>query len=236
MRLRSSRLVRGLAFWLAFQTAFAAPLASAAELVASSAHAAAAPPGTPDATGVGNVPAPSAAVILDPNAITQPVLATPTPALAASSVKALGIKTPTTAEPGTLVSGGRRQTLTFADFGALDPLQLRGTDGQNGIAFSIRNDEVVTGAILHLIYSYSPALLPSISQLKVLINGEVAATLPVPHEQAGMLVARDVSIDPRFITEFNHLNVQLIGHYTQQCEDPRIRRCGPLSAMRARSI
>jgi hypothetical protein len=84
----------------------------------------------------------------------------------------------------------------------------------------VRNDEVVTGAILHLIYSYSPALLPAISQLKVLVNGEVAATLPVPHEQAGMLVARDVSIDPRFITEFNHLNVQLIGHYTQQCEDP----------------
>jgi hypothetical protein len=220
MRLRSSRLVRGLAFWLAFQTAFAAPLASAAELVASSAHATAAAPGTPDATGVGNVPAPSAAVTLDPNAITQPPLATPTPALAASSVKALGIKTPTTAEPGTLVSGGRRQTLTFADFGALDPLQLRGTEGQNGIAFSVRNDEVVTGAILHLIYSYSPALLPSISQLKVLINGEVAATLPVPHEQAGLLVARDVSIDPRFITEFNHLNVQLIGHYTERCEDP----------------
>jgi len=219
MRLRSRRLVRGLACWLAFQTAFAAPLASAAGLVASSARATA-PPGTPDATGVGNVPAPSAAVPFDPNAIVQPALATPTPALDASSVKALGIKTPTTAEPGTLVPGGRRQTLTFADFGALDPLQLRGTEGQNGIAFSVRNDEVVTGAILHLIYSYSPALLPAISQLKVLVNGEVAATLPVPHEQAGMLVARDVAIDPRFITEFNHLNVQLIGHYTQQCEDP----------------
>ncbi len=116
--------------------------------------------------------------------------------------------------------GGRRQTLSFADLGALDPLQLRGTDGQNGVPFSVRGDEVVTAAVLHLIYSYSPALLPSISQLKVMINGEVAATLPVPRDQAGMLVARDVSIDPRFITEFNHLNVQLIGHYTQQCEDP----------------
>ncbi|SDG25319.1 cellulose biosynthesis cyclic di-GMP-binding regulatory protein BcsB [Paraburkholderia phenazinium] len=217
--LRSRRLVRALACWLALQTAFAAPLAAAAGLAASSPRAVA-PPGTPVATGVGNVPAPSAAVPLDPNTINQPALATPTPALAASSVKALGIKTPTTAEPGTLVPGGRRQSLTFADYGARDPLQLRGVDGQNGIAFSVRNDEVVTGAILHLVYSYSPALLPSISQLKVLVNGEVAATLPVPHEQAGMLVARDVSIDPRFITEFNHLNVQLIGHYTQQCEDP----------------
>ncbi|WP_260858294.1 cellulose biosynthesis cyclic di-GMP-binding regulatory protein BcsB [Paraburkholderia sp. BCC1885] len=230
-RLRSRRLVRALACWLAVQTALAAPLAAAAEVVAASARGAtsgAATSGTTagaaanpaDATGVGNVPAPSAAVPFDPNAITQPALATPTPALAASSVKALGIKTPTTAEPGTLVPGGRRQTLTFADFGALDPLQLRGTEGQNGIAFSVRSDEVVTGAVLHLVYSYSPALLPAISQLKVLVNGEVAATLPVPHEQAGLLVARDVSIDPRFITEFNHLNVQLIGHYTQQCEDP----------------
>jgi cellulose synthase operon protein B len=222
--LRASRLARALACWLALQGAatagLAAPPAAAAADAVSSAPRKVAPPGTQVATGVGNVPAPSAAVPFDPNTITQPALATPTPALAASSVKALGIETPTTAEPGTLVPGGRRQALSFAEFGALDPLQLRGTDGQNGIAFSVRNDEVVTGAILHLVYSYSPALLPAISQLKVLVNGEVAATLPVPRDQAGMLVARDVSIDPRFITEFNHLNVQLIGHYTQQCEDP----------------
>ncbi|WP_144148713.1 cellulose biosynthesis cyclic di-GMP-binding regulatory protein BcsB [Paraburkholderia sp. BCC1884] len=234
----SQRLMRGLACWLALQTALAAPLASAAEVMAAASGGnsetrmaagttgtatpatAAAPTPAPAATGVGSVPAPTAAVPYDPNTLAQAQLATPTPALAASSVKALGIKTPTTAEPGTLVPGGRRQTLTFADLGALDPLQLRGTDGQNGVAFSVRNDEVVTGAVLHLIYSYSPALLANISQLKVLVNGEVAATLPVPHEQAGMLVARDVSIDPRFITEFNHLNVQLIGHYTTSCEDP----------------
>ncbi|RDK00969.1 cellulose biosynthesis cyclic di-GMP-binding regulatory protein BcsB [Paraburkholderia lacunae] len=243
--IRSQRLMRGLACWLALQTALTAPLASAAEAVAAASSRAGAETGTNTgtntgtstgtagaaapaahtgaatvATGVGSVRAPGPAVPFDPNTIAQAPLATPTPALAASSVKALGIRTPTTAEPGTLVPGGRRQTLTFTDLGALDPLQLRGTDGQNGVAFSVRSDEVVTGAVLHLVYSYSPALLPNISQLKVLLNGEVAATLPVPHEQAGMLVAREVSIDPRFIGEFNHLNVQLIGHYTQSCEDP----------------
>ncbi|RKT21316.1 cellulose synthase subunit [Paraburkholderia sp. RAU2J] len=219
----SRRLMRGLACCLALQTALAAPLASAAEVVAATGASAAPATGQAAAraaTGVGSVPAPSPAVLFDPNAIQQPQLATPTPALTAATVKALGARTPTTAEPGTLVPGGRRQTLTFADLGALDPLQLRGTDGQNGVAFSVRGDEVVTGAVLHLIYSYSPALLANLSQLKVLVNGEVAATLPVPKEQAGMLVARDVSIDPRFITEFNHLNVQLIGHYTTSCEDP----------------
>ncbi|CAG4903207.1 Cyclic di-GMP-binding protein [Paraburkholderia saeva] len=232
-------LVRPLALWLAFQT-LAAPLASLAlatpALAASdavvvarpaSAVSIAAPTGASQsaagnlvATGVGAVPAPGPAAPYNPQTIAQPALAMPAPALAASTVKALGMRTPTTAEPGTLVPGGRRQTLSFADLGALDPLQLRGTEGQNGVPFSVRSDEVVTGAILHLIYSYSPSLLPNISQLKVLVNGEVAATLPVPREQAGMLVTRDVSIDPRFITEFNHLNVQLIGHYTQSCEDP----------------
>jgi hypothetical protein len=211
-------LGRALAVLMALQTAFAAPIASAA--AAASAASGSVPPAAQQATGVGAVPAPSPAMVYNPAAIQQPVLAMPVPAFSGKPDKPLTSRIPTTADPGTLVPGGRRQTLTFADYGALDPLQLRGTDGQNGIAFSVRGDEVVTGAILHLIYSYSPSLLPSISQLKVLINGEVAATLPVPRDQAGVLVARDVAIDPRFITEFNHLNVQLIGHYTQQCEDP----------------
>jgi len=222
-------LMRSLACWLALQTALATPLASLASAAAASAPASGTMSAT--ATGVGAVPPPGPALPFNRATIEQPQLATPVPAFAQAASGALGgsavpavrtlaSKTPTTAEPGTLVPGGRRQTLTFSDLGALDPLQLHGTDGQNGVPFSVRSDEVVTGAVLHLIYSYSPALLPSISQLKVLVNGEVAATLPVPREQAGILVARDVSIDPRFITEFNHLNVQLIGHYTQQCEDP----------------
>jgi len=226
-------LMRSLACWLALQTALAVPLASLASAGAASAPAGTTVSGTMSATatGVGAVPPPGAAVPFNRATIDQPSLAVPVPAFAQPASGALGgsavpavhtlaSKTPTTAEPGTLVPGGRRQTLTFSDLGALDPLQLHGTDGQNGVPFSVRSDEVVTSAVLHLIYSYSPSLLPSISQLKVLVNGEVAATLPVPREQAGILVARDVSIDPRFITEFNHLNVQLIGHYTQQCEDP----------------
>jgi cellulose synthase operon protein B len=172
------------------------------------------------ATAVGAVPPPGPAEKFDPQAIVQPQLALTPPPLSPEQQKLLGMRPPTTANPGTLVPGGRRQTLTFADLGALDPLQLRGTEGQNGVPFSVRNDEVVTSAVLHLIYSYSPALLPELSQLKVLVNGEVAATLPLPHDQAGTTVARDISLDPRFITEFNHLNVQLIGHYTRGCEDP----------------
>lgn len=171
-----------------------------------------------NALSSGDAAPPLPAVPVGPVTARPPLLAEPVPAAAGERRRAGTL--PTTAEPGTLVPGGRRQALTFADLGARDPLQLRGTDGQNGIAFSVRRDEVVTGATLRLVYSYSPALLPNLSQLKVLVNGEVAATLPLPAAQAGMMVARDVSIDPRFVTEYNHLNIQLIGHYTNGCEDP----------------
>jgi hypothetical protein len=160
--------------------------------------------------------APGPAVPLDPLAAPAGATATPAPAMMANAAKQPVL---TTADDD-LTPDGRRQILSFKQLGALDPLQLRGIDGQNGVAFAVRADEVVTRATLHLIYSYSPALLPNVSHLKVLINGEVVSTLPVPHEQAGMLVSRDIPIEPRFVTEFNNLNVQLIGHYTPQCEDP----------------
>ncbi|WP_304992418.1 cellulose biosynthesis cyclic di-GMP-binding regulatory protein BcsB [Burkholderia plantarii] len=222
------RAARALVYGLALQFAiapFAALAATAAKPGEAADNSSAAVPGLSAQSGdgaksVGAVPAPSAARPFDAQAGAQPAVALVVPPLPPEQQKLLGMRPPTTANPGMLVPGGRRQTLTFADLGALDPLQLRGTEGQNGVPFSVRNDEVVTAATLHLIYSYSPALLPDLSQLKVLINGEVAATLPVPPSQAGTTVARDVPLDPRFITEFNHLNVELVGHYTRRCEDP----------------
>ncbi|WP_245002033.1 cellulose biosynthesis cyclic di-GMP-binding regulatory protein BcsB [Cupriavidus pinatubonensis] len=110
--------------------------------------------------------------------------------------------------------------MTLKQLGAEQPFQLRGVDGINGVPFSVRADEVVIGARLKLRYSYSPALLPQLSHINVMVNGEVAHTVPVPREQAGSILEKDLAIEPRLITEFNHLNLQLIGHYTNDCEDP----------------
>ena len=116
--------------------------------------------------------------------------------------------------------GGRVSRVSLKDLGALFPLQLRGVDGTSGVAFSIRNDEVVTGARLKLNYSYSPALIPALSHIKVIVNEQVAATIPVTAAQAGENLQREIVIPPRLITDFNRLNLQLIGHYTLECEDP----------------
>lgn len=109
---------------------------------------------------------------------------------------------------------------TLRQLGIDYEITLRGTAGSVGIPFSIRADRLVNQATLHLRYSYSPALLPELSHIKVTINGVTVATLPTPRDGAGQLQSRDIPIDARLITDFNRLDLQLIGHYTRDCEDP----------------
>ncbi|MFU2051506.1 cellulose biosynthesis cyclic di-GMP-binding regulatory protein BcsB [Bordetella hinzii] len=112
------------------------------------------------------------------------------------------------------------QRYTFKQLGAQYPLNLRGVDGSNTLNFSVRNDRVVTGARVDLRYAYSPALLADLSHINVLLNDEVAATIPVPRETAGSNLRQTIEIPPYLITAYNDLRLQLIGHYTLDCEDP----------------
>ncbi|WP_373798116.1 cellulose biosynthesis cyclic di-GMP-binding regulatory protein BcsB, partial [Achromobacter insuavis] len=112
------------------------------------------------------------------------------------------------------------QTYTFKQLGAQYPLNLRGVDGSNTLNFSVRNDRVVTGARVDLRYAYSPALLSDLSHINVLVNDEVAATIAVPRETAGSNLRQTIEIPPYLITPYNDLRLQLIGHYTLNCEDP----------------
>ncbi|RMV12030.1 Cyclic di-GMP binding protein WssC [Pseudomonas savastanoi] len=100
-------------------------------------------------------------------------------------------------------------------------MNLRGVEATDSVNFNVRADQVVTGASLSLSYSYSPALLADLSQINVMINDEVAATLPLPKEGAGKPQTQVIEIPPQMITEFNRLSLQFIGHYTMSCEDPK---------------
>ncbi|ALJ29389.1 Cyclic di-GMP-binding protein [Stenotrophomonas acidaminiphila] len=114
----------------------------------------------------------------------------------------------------------QRSRSTLKQLGLDYEVTLRGVQGTAGIPFSIRSDQVVDHAALHLKYTYSPALLPDLSHLRVTVNDVTVATLPVSAEEAGRPVERDVAIDPRLVTGYNRVNLQLIGHYTRECEDP----------------
>lgn len=137
--------------------------------------------------------------------------------LLASAAEAPGTVPAATPAPAPFVAD---QTYTFKQLGAQYPLNLRGVDGSNTLNFSVRNDRVVTGARVDLRYAYSPALLPDLSHINVLVNDEVAATIAVPRDTAGSNLRQTIEIPPYLITPYNDLRLQLIGHYTLNCEDP----------------
>lgn len=111
-------------------------------------------------------------------------------------------------------------SLTFKQLGRVYPMVLRGIESADGVNFDIRADQIVTGARLKLDYSYSPALLEDMSQLNVMVNDEVAASLVLSKEGAGKPQTQVVEIPAHLITEFNRLSLQFIGHYSMSCEDP----------------
>jgi hypothetical protein len=114
----------------------------------------------------------------------------------------------------------RTYGFTFKQLGVTQPFQLRGIDSIYSVPFSVPANEVVAGLTLRLDFSYSPSLLTNLSHLKILLNGEVVQTVPLPKETAGASLIREVTIDQRLVSDFNQLSLQFVGHYTLDCEDP----------------
>ena len=116
--------------------------------------------------------------------------------------------------------GRRTIKLSFHDLGVYGSASLRGVEGHLYLPFGIRLDEVVVDAKLKLRYTYSPSLLPELSHLRIAFNDQVIAALPLTKEQSGIEVQRELNLTPSYFTDFNQLRLDLIGHYTLQCEDP----------------
>jgi len=123
--------------------------------------------------------------------------------------------------PQTALAPLRNSLLSFVTL-APPPgsMTLRGTQTTGQIEFGVRSDEVVTGARLNLRYRPSPALLPTLSQLKVYLNDELVSLITLTPEQIGKENQTQLAIDPRFISDFNRVRFELVGHYTNVCENP----------------
>jgi hypothetical protein len=185
-------LMLGASLFAADKSALAATAAAAAKAAAPAASA---------------VPASAAAAASA--AVTGPVVIQTAP----------GAVVPEAASP-TPLGQPRTRTFTLRQMGAYGPIALRGLDPTASMNVDVRTDEVVTGAKLKLIYTYSPSLIWSLSHLRVFVNGEVVATIPLVKETAGQLVTSEIDLDPRLFTDFNRISVQMIAHYTlDHCED-----------------
>jgi cellulose synthase (UDP-forming) len=135
---------------------------------------------------------------------------------------ASGAKAPTAAAAQTATPAGSFRTeQNLFDLGVPGPINLRGTDAYDTIYFAIPQNEVVKQASMHLYYHFSPSLIPSLSHLKVMLNGTVFATLPVPQTPgSGAAIESDVVIPAELLVRNNQLTFEFIGHYAQTCEDP----------------
>lgn len=97
---------------------------------------------------------------------------------------------------------------------------LSGIQPDGYIEFGVRSDEVVTQATLSLEYTPSPALIPVESQVKIYLNDELMQVISITQEQMGKSNQVKIPIDPRFITDFNRIRLEFIGHYERICENP----------------
>src|SRR5688572_13761619 len=77
------------------------------------------------------------------------------------------------------------------------------------VDFGNRIDELVTRARLHLVYTYSAALAPGASQIRLRLNDEEIGVLPVTAADAGQPLVRVIDIDPRLIVGSNRLTLTL---------------------------
>ena len=119
--------------------------------------------------------------------------------------------------------GQYHDTFTLADAGS-PQIELHSIDRMHNVYFTLPQTHVPRSAKIHLYYAFSPALIPQISHLKLMLNGTLFATVqPTPGKFGGSDGSdqeADVDIPPELLVHNNTLTIEFIGHYTMTCEDP----------------
>jgi len=128
--------------------------------------------------------------------------------------------TATAAEPTAPALPLRQWKTSLKDLGLARPISLRGVESEASVGVGVRRDEVVEAARLRLTFTLSPALIPNLSHLKVILNDETLQTIVLDKERLGTQQTVELNIDPRYFTDYNRFRFQFIGHYTMECEAP----------------
>jgi cellulose synthase (UDP-forming) len=119
--------------------------------------------------------------------------------------------------------GHYQDTFSLNDAGS-PQIELHGIDTMHSIYFTLPETHVVKTARIHIYYAFSPSLLPQLSHLKLILNGQLFATIQPTPGQVGGSDSRDAeaefSIPTDLLVHNNTLTIEFIGHYTMVCEDP----------------
>ncbi|KQQ65538.1 cellulose synthase [Pseudomonas sp. Leaf127] len=109
---------------------------------------------------------------------------------------------------------------SFERLGRTADSLLLGTRTTDQFEFTLRRDRIASQAGLQLEYTPSPALLPTLSHLRIYLNDVLMSVVPIEKEQLGKKTVRQVALDPRLVSDFNRVRLEFVGHYTDICEEP----------------
>ncbi len=115
------------------------------------------------------------------------------------------------------------QSFTFEELNRPN-IRLRGVNASAGVDFSNRIDHIITDLELDFSFTNSPSLLSNLSHIKVYLNEEIMATVPIREfkkdQVINSIINHKIELNPHLVKDFNTIRFQLIGHYTMECEDP----------------
>lgn len=115
----------------------------------------------------------------------------------------------------------RDVTLPFPDIApAPGTLTLNGIQPKGQIEFRVRGDDVVTQAQLNLEFIPSPSLIPEESHLKVYLNDRLMSVIKIDKDRLGKTNNIQIPIDPNYVSDFNRIRFEFVGHYQNICENP----------------
>lgn len=109
---------------------------------------------------------------------------------------------------------------SFAELGRRQDVMLSGTRNMATYEFQVRRDRLVRDAELDLSFTPSPALLPTLSHVRVYLNDALMDVVQIGDTQLGKPVQAKVALDARLIGDFNQIRLEFVGHYTDICEEP----------------
>ncbi|WP_190761903.1 cellulose biosynthesis cyclic di-GMP-binding regulatory protein BcsB [Spongiibacter pelagi] len=111
-------------------------------------------------------------------------------------------------------------TLDLNKLGHSRSQNLKGSGSQVVLGFGSRLDEIIESAELDLKISTSPALLETLSHLKVYLNDEFMQAIPYRKSEIGQSQNYSIKLDPRYFSSYNQIRIEFIGHLNKECWNP----------------
>ncbi|MFT4114261.1 UDP-forming cellulose synthase catalytic subunit [Silvibacterium sp.] len=127
------------------------------------------------------------------------------------------------ADTSAAASGGEfHNHFTLGELGMSSPVEMRGIDSTFTLPFALQQNQIVKTATLHMVYHFSPGLIPAMSHIKVMLNGTLVGTVepPATPAQGDAILDQTFTLPADLLVRNNQISFEFIGHYVMVCEDP----------------